>query len=48
MKTYKLYWDPEGKRIATVRAKTPREARRKAPQPYRQYLGEIYAEEVPS
>ena len=46
MKTYKLYWSPEGKLIDTVRAETAQAAIKKAPKPYRQYLGEIYAEEV--
>jgi hypothetical protein len=32
---------PEGRKIATVEAKDIRNARRKAPQPYRRYLGEI-------
>lgn len=45
MKTWKLYWTPEGKCIGTVVAKTAREAIRKAEHPYRKYLGEIYAEE---
>jgi hypothetical protein len=43
MKTYDLYWSPTGQLIATVAAKTMRAAIRKAPQPYRRYLGEIYA-----
>jgi uncharacterized membrane protein YjjP (DUF1212 family) len=38
---YELYWMPEGRKIATVEAKDIRNARRKAPQPYRRYLGEI-------
>lgn len=46
MKTFKLFWSPTGQCIATVRAKTVRAAIRKAPAPYRKYLGEIYAEEV--
>lgn len=45
-KTWDLFWSPEGKKIATVQAKTARAAIRKAPKPYHQYLGEIYAEEV--
>lgn len=40
---FKLYWSPEGKYIATVEAKDIRSAKRKAPKPYRKYLGEIYA-----
>jgi len=43
MITWKLFWAPEGKFIATVQARTERAARRKAPMPYRKYLGEIYA-----
>lgn len=46
MKTWKLIWSPEGKTIATVTARTARAAIRKAPKPYRRYLGEIYAEQV--
>lgn len=42
-----LTWSPEGKPIGNVRADTAQEAIRMAPQPYRKYLGEIYAEEVP-
>ena len=42
--TFKLYWSPEGKCIATVKAHTHRQAIRKAPKPYSKYLGEIYAE----
>lgn len=39
-----LYWSPEGRVIAhAVEAKTARAAIRKAPKPYRTYLGEIYA-----
>tara|TARA_B100001778_G_scaffold334952_2_gene349503 strand:- start:20281 stop:20424 length:144 start_codon:yes stop_codon:yes gene_type:complete len=46
MKTFDLYWSPEGSKIARVKAKTMRAAIRKAPKPYRRYLGEIYAVEV--
>jgi len=45
MKTWKLHWSPDGQCIATVQAKTMREAIRKAPMPYKKFLGEIYAEE---
>ena len=41
---YKLVWGPEGKPIAEVDAPSARAAIRKAPMPYRKYLGEIYAE----
>lgn len=46
MKTFKLFWSPEGRLIATVEANTAKAAKRKAPLPYRKFLGEIYAEEV--
>ena len=46
MKTWDVYWSPEGRKIATVQAITQRAAIRKAPQPYRKYLGEMYAVEV--
>jgi hypothetical protein len=46
MRTFNLFWSPEGKLIATVQARTMRAAIRKAPYPYRRYLGEIYATEV--
>lgn len=46
MKTYNVFWGPTGHKIATVQAKTMKAAKRKAPQPYRKYLGEIYVEEV--
>lgn len=42
---FRLTWSPEGKYIGTVRAKNPNAARRKAPMPYRKYLGEISVEE---
>lgn len=41
MKTWILIWSPEGRKIATVQALTARSAARKAPYPYRRYLGEI-------
>lgn len=40
-----IYWSPEGRKIATVEAITARQAIRMAPQPYRKYLGEMYAVE---
>lgn len=43
IKTWQLVWSPEGRIIATVLARTRRAAVRKAPSPYRRYLGEIYA-----
>lgn len=46
MKTFDIFWSPEGRCIATVRALTVRAAIRKAPYPYRRFLGELYAVEV--
>jgi hypothetical protein len=46
MAKFDLFWSPEGRRIATVTAASMRLAIRKAPRPYRKYLGEIYAVEV--
>jgi len=46
MKTYKLFWSPEGRQIATVEARTMGDAIKKAPMPYKRYLGEIYAVEA--
>lgn len=43
MNTYTLVWSPTGQTIATVTARTMRAAIRKAPAPYRRFLGEIYA-----
>jgi hypothetical protein len=46
MKTYRLVWGPTGEEIGRVQATTARAAIRKAPAPYRRFLGEIYAVEV--
>lgn len=46
MNTYRLIWSPEGKTIAVVEAKDVKSARRKAPKPYRKYLGEIAVEMI--
>lgn len=46
MKTWKVYWAPEGRCIATVKARTAREAIRMMPHPYRKYRGEMYAVEA--
>jgi hypothetical protein len=48
MKTYKLVWSPEGKEIARVQAETVGKAMLKTPHPWRKYLGEVYAEEIPN
>lgn len=45
-KTWTLYWAPEGRPIGVVQARTAQQAVRRAPLPYRRYLGEIYAVEV--
>lgn len=44
MHTYILFWAPTGQRIGEVQARTARAAIRKAPMPYRRFLGEIRAE----
>lgn len=44
--TWHLFWSPEGRKIATVEARTMLSAIRKAPKPYRKFLGEIYAVKV--
>ena len=46
MKRWNVFWAPEGRIIATVEARTERAAIRKAPRPYRRYLGELYATEA--
>jgi hypothetical protein len=46
--SWDVYWSPEGRKIATVQAITARQAIRKAPQPYRRYLGEMYAQLTPN
>jgi hypothetical protein len=43
---YRLVWSPEGREIARVYARSARAAIRKAPKPYRRYVGEIYAEVI--
>lgn len=43
---WQLYWAPEGRPIARVRAHDESAARRQAPQPYRKHLGEIGVERV--
>ena len=44
MRLYALIWSPEGREIARVEAVSARAAIRKAPKPYRKYLGELYTE----
>lgn len=46
MKTWNLFWSPEGRQIATVQARSARAAIRLAPHPYSKYPGEIYAQEA--
>jgi hypothetical protein len=45
MKTWTLWWSPEGRPFAVVEAMTAHAAVRKAPPPYNKYLGDIYATE---
>lgn len=44
LKSFALRWAPTGQALGVVRARTASEAIRKAPKPYRRYLGEIGAE----
>lgn len=46
MKTFNLHWAPEGRIIATIKAKDEHEAMRKTPMPYRKFMGEIYVLEA--
>jgi hypothetical protein len=46
MKAFRLIWAPTGKEICVVSARSVTQARRLAPYPWRQYLGEIRAEQV--
>lgn len=46
MKTWRLIWGPTAQEIAVVEARTARAAIRKAPLPWRRFLGEIRAEPV--
>lgn len=46
LKTYRLVWSPEGKTIAIVRAMNEKQAVHKTPAPWKQYLGEVYAERI--
>jgi hypothetical protein len=43
-KTWAIFWAPEGRRIATVAAPSSTAAKRKAPKPFRKYLGEMWVE----
>ena len=43
IRRFDVYWSPEGRVIATVDAVSSRAAIRKAPHPYRRFLGELYA-----
>lgn len=46
LKRYRLVWSLEGRTICEVKARDASSAKRKAPKPYKKYLGEIYAELV--
>lgn len=43
MKSFRLFWAPTGALICVVQARDMRAAKRKAPLPWRKFLGEIYA-----
>ena len=43
---FDVYWAPEGRVIATVEAADRSAAIHKAPKPYHNYLGEMYAKPV--
>ena len=46
LQTYRLRWAPTAQVIAVVKANSARGAVKKAPPPYRKYLGEVYAEQI--
>ncbi len=46
MRRFRLIWAPSATEIGIVEARTASSAIRKAPMPYRKYLGEIRAELV--
>lgn len=46
--SYRLYWALTGAMIGEVVAPNPKAACRLAPYPWREFLGEIYAELVPA
>lgn len=46
MKTFQLWWAPEGRLIATVQARYAAAALNKAPLPYRRFRGGVYIVEV--
>lgn len=46
LQEYQVFWGPEGREIARVKAPNDKAARRLAPYPYREYLGELYTIEV--
>jgi hypothetical protein len=43
MQYFDVCWSPTGQVISRVWARTERAAIRRAPRPYRKYLGELYA-----
>ena len=43
-RTWAIFWAPEGRQIAIVTAESATAAKRKAPKPYRKYLGEMWVE----
>lgn len=45
---FDIYWSPEGRKIATVEAKSEKDALKQAPLPYKKYRGELYAVATPN
>jgi hypothetical protein len=43
VRTFDVFWAPEGRKVATVVARDEHAAKRMAPKPYRKFLGELYA-----
>jgi hypothetical protein len=46
LKTWRLVWSPEGRTFDTVYAVDRVGAMKQVRQPYRKYIGEVYAEEI--
>ncbi len=47
-RTFRLYWAPDAHTISVVEASSAAEARKKAPKPYKKFLGEVGVEELTS
>ena len=46
LKVWRLYWAPEARQIAVVRASTAAIAIKRTPKPWSKYRGEVYVEEA--